>query len=52
MNILRAKDVRWVRAGPKTEQDNKTGIKRDNKASIGEDNKVDRRKNDEKNTRE
>lgn len=34
LNILRAKDVRWVGAGLNIEWDNKAGIRKNNKAGI------------------
>ena len=40
LNILRAEDIRWVRAEPSTEQDNKVSIGGDNKSAIRRDNKA------------
>ena len=43
-NVLRAKHINQVKAGPSTKYDNKAGIKADNKANKVEDNKTNTRK--------
>ncbi len=52
MNILRAENIRQVRAGPSTEWDDKASIGRDDQVGTGGDNKASKRRNNKVSTGE